>query len=103
MDAIGHEMKGGSALHRDGRTERLCAEDPIVQRHAPEAHRTVQVLVDAGAVTIDGDSKCVDPKFRHARNSFRHPLGPASLASGLDGSDSSNQSTTLTDFASLGR
>src|SRR5215813_2078405 len=120
MDAIGHEVKGRSALHRDGRTsmvreyeggdvvgrvlappspptvvgpgvphrpehvaahdpgaevveaacgevvghflECLRAEDPLVQRHPSDAHRVGQILVGTGAMTVDGDSKCVYPK-----------------------------------------
>ena len=58
--------------------ECLRAEDPLVQRHPTGAHRIGQILVGTGAMTIDGDSKCVYPKPRHARNSFphRHRLRP---------------------------
>ena len=43
--------------------ERLRAEDPLVQRHPSDAHRVGQILVGTGAMAIDGDSKCVDPKL----------------------------------------
>src|SRR5262249_15230016 len=45
--------------------ERLGAEDPLVQRHPSDAHRIGEILAGARAVTIDRDSKCVDPKPRH--------------------------------------
>src|SRR5262245_51457667 len=163
MDAIGHEVEGRSALHRDGRTsmvrkdedgyvvgrvlappslpsvvgpgtphrpehvsahdpgadvreaargevvvdalsadlvtdqrasevrghvlERLRAEDPLVQRHSPDAHRIGQILVGTGAVTIDGDSKCIYSKPRHERNPFRYRYRLRPLLTALKGDE----------------
>ena len=59
--------------------ERPRAEDPLVQRHPPDAHRIGQILVGTGAVTIDRDPKSVHPKLRHEHSSFRFRTGTEPL------------------------